>query len=155
MTLTDASGQIFRGDGSAMSLLGYADGGGNIYYSSVTGAFEWTAAPVTSWLHEGDSAGITVYAQDYPIYDVRLVQIQGSVQVEEKSGLFAVAFDPIGTLFESGPRCGVRPRARRHHLRADRTRSGTTSRSTARRRTENPRRREPLRWLRRRNRRGQ
>jgi hypothetical protein len=112
MTMTDASGQIFRGDGTAMSLLGYASGGGNIYYSSVTGAFQWTAAPVTSWLHEGDSTGITVYAQDYPMYDVRLVQIQGSVQVEEKTGLFAVAFDPIGTLYESdglGAACTSEP----------------------------------------------
>jgi hypothetical protein len=114
MTLTDASGQVFRGDGTAMSLLGYAaDGGGNVFYSSVTGAFTWTAAPETSWLHEGDSAGITVYAMDYPLYDVRLVQLQGSVQVEEQNGhLFAVAFDANSTLLESeglGAACAAEP----------------------------------------------
>jgi len=112
MTLTDASGQVFHGDGSAMSLVGYADGGGNIFASAVTGAFQWTAAPVTSWLHEGDSAGISVFIGDYPTYGVRFVQLSGSVQLEEKSGLFAVAFDPISTLFETdglGAACTSEP----------------------------------------------
>jgi len=113
MTLTDASGQVFRGDGTAMSLLGYATaGGGNVFYSGITGAFQWTAAPVTSWLHEGDSAGITVFAMDYPTYGVRFVQLVGSVQVEEESGIFAVAFSPDGTLFQSeglGAACATEP----------------------------------------------
>jgi hypothetical protein len=113
MTLTDASGQIFRGDGTAMSLLGYAaEGGGNVFYSSVTGAFQWTAAPVTSWLHDGDSAGITAFVMDYPFYGVRFIQLAGSVQVEEDLGIFAVAFDPNGTLFQSeglGAACAAEP----------------------------------------------
>jgi hypothetical protein len=113
MTLTDASGQIFRGDGSAMSLVGSASGGAaNVFYSAITGAFQWTAAPETSWLHEGDSAGITVFAIDYPNYGMRFVQLAGSVQVEEASGIFAVAFSPDGTLFQSdglGAACTLEP----------------------------------------------
>ena len=113
MTLTDASGQVFRGDGGAMSLVGYAaEGGGNVFYSGITGAFQWTAAPASSWLHDGDSAGITVFAMDYPKYGVRFLQLAGSVQVDEERGIFSVAFDPDGTLFQSdglGAQCVAEP----------------------------------------------
>ena len=114
MTLTDASGQIFRGDGVAMSLLGHtAEGNGTVFYSGITGAFQWTAAPQSTWLHDGDSAGITIFAMDYPDYDVRFVQFAGSVQVEEERGIFAVAFDSeVGTLIQSeglGSECTDEP----------------------------------------------
>jgi hypothetical protein len=112
MTVTDPSGETFRGDGFAMALLGYTAEGGAGFYSSVTGAFQWTAAPPTSWLHEGDSAGLTVLVVAFPSYR-RMVQLQGSVQVEEESGLFAVAFAPeSGTLLETdglGAECAKEP----------------------------------------------
>jgi hypothetical protein len=114
MTLTDASGQVFHGDGGAMSLVGHTDDGlGNVFYSGITGAFQWTAADEETWLHEGDSAGITVFAMDYPDYGVRFVQLIGSVQVEGERGIFAVSFDgDVGTLFQSeglGAECDSEP----------------------------------------------
>jgi hypothetical protein len=114
MTLTDAKGRIFHGDGQAMSMVGLSDKGeGHVFYSGITGAFQWTGAGTESWLLDGDSAGITVYAVDYPNYGVRYVQLVGSVQVEEPTGIFAVSFDnDIGTLIESdglGGKCSLEP----------------------------------------------
>jgi hypothetical protein len=114
MTLTDASGHVFHGDGVAMSLVGHIEeGNGKVFYSAITGAFQWTAAPLDTWLYDGDSAGITVYAMDYPDYGVRLVTLAGSVQVEEERGIFAVAFDnEVGTLIQSdglGASCTAEP----------------------------------------------
>ncbi len=114
MTLTDAAGRTFHGDGVAMSLVGHTDqGAGKVFYSGITGAFQWTGARDESWLFQGDSAGITVYAADYESYGLRYVQFLGSVQVEEAGGIFAVAFDnDIGTLIESdglGAECWAEP----------------------------------------------